>query len=159
MMSLLLVLLIGCVSLHHRVEAGWMAGPIGGEVQHGGIATYTLSLTVDDAPYAIGGGGQVWGAGGAGAAAATAGADGWTDTLVDLPVGLRGQAQLLVPPDSPFFLPMGVAVRGGPYVSALDDDLRLTLTGHGQASLLGTPLVNWGAMAGVRWPVGALWPD
>ncbi|MEL6348178.1 MAG: hypothetical protein AAFV53_34030 [Myxococcota bacterium] len=155
-MAMLFLVLIGCVSFHNHIEAGWIAGPVEGDVQHGGMALFTISMTIDEDFYSIGGGGQVWGADGTPSFASTVGADVWTEPMVDAPFGLRAQGQLLIPIESPIFLPLGIAVRGGPYWSVLDDDVRVTLSAHGQLSVVGHPLVNGGAMAGIRWPTGAL---
>ena len=156
MRVLLIIPLSGCLTVYHSVQAGWIAGNDGdGGRAHGGMVTYQMCIAPDDENFSISTGAQSWMLNREDAYSfdLTGGINLWTDPFQEAPIGLQTEGRLLIPFNGPG-IPMGIALRGGPYIG--DEAVRGTLMLHSQASLPATPIFQWGTLAGIRWEVGAL---
>ena len=153
---LIFLSLSGCFTAYHNVKAGWVSGSdASGGLAHGGMVIYQAYLVPDDKNYGIGGGVQFWATNredSYGVEIAVS-EDFWTRPLQEVPLGLHAEGSLLVPLNGPG-IPMGLAVRGGPYIG--EGSVRGSLMLHTQASLTGVPVFQFGTLAGIRWEGGLL---
>ena len=148
---------MGCVTLYHQVDVGWVSGPSEDGAAHGAMVAYNIVAVPD---------GEYFGVGGAlsfldtdhGEKSATAEAVGfaelWTPPINDTPFGwhVRGDTLQFIA----FPIPTGLSLRTGPHVEFGEHGTRISVDAMGRVAAHVRPIVHWGTIASLRWELGLL---